>query len=106
MSRVTVESRTPTWQVGSLDRTRIKNDLRGEVIIFKEVQWQAVRIEANALTDWILTTPLRLIANQSKIRITLKKRMAGKFLQIAHFFKNIVVRTSSCLLCYSSVFDT
>lgn len=76
MSRVTVESRTPIWQVGSLDRTRIKNDLRGEVIIFKEIEWQAVRIEANALTNWILTTPLRLIANQSKIRITLKKRMA------------------------------
>ena len=60
--------------------TRLKDDLRGEVMIFKEAEWQTLRIEANALDigDPLLsTTPLRLIANQSKIRVTIKKRISG-----------------------------
>ena len=60
--------------------TRLKNDLVGEVMIFKEAEWQTLRIEANALDTGdplLATTPLRLIANQSKIRITIKKKISG-----------------------------
>jgi len=81
LSRILIQSRTPVWQAGSLKMTRLKDDLRGEVMIFKEAEWQTLRIEANALDtgDPLLsTTPLRLIANQSKIRVTIKKRMSGK----------------------------
>ncbi|KAI0227386.1 UHRF1-binding protein 1-like [Lamellibrachia satsuma] len=78
MSRIVIESKTPTWQKGNLRMTRIKDDARGEILLFKEAEWQTLRIEANALegSDCDLnTTPLRLIANQSKIRITMKKRL-------------------------------
>ncbi|ELU09962.1 hypothetical protein CAPTEDRAFT_105822 [Capitella teleta] len=78
LSRILVQSKTPLWQNGDLRLTRIKDDLRGEILIFKEAEWQTLRIEANAMegsTPSLSTTPLRLIANQSKIRISIKKRL-------------------------------
>ncbi len=76
-----VQSKTPLWQTADLRLTRVKDDLRGEVLIFKEAEWQTLRIEANALDTGdptLATTPLRLIANQSKTRITIKKKLAGE----------------------------
>ena len=65
--------------------TRIKDEQRGEILIFKEAEWQTLRVETNALAnadsseeERLLHTPLRLIANQSKVRITMKKRLSGK----------------------------
>ncbi|GAB1600654.1 UHRF1-binding protein 1-like isoform X2 [Argonauta hians] len=80
MSRVKVHSVTPTWQVTSdLRLTRLKDIERAEVIIFKEVDWQATRIEAQAVDTVvkgvITQTPIRLIANQAKLRIAVKKNM-------------------------------
>ena len=47
-------------------------------IVDQEVEWQTTRIEATATTgDEDFLTPLRLIANQAKIRIVLKKRLSG-----------------------------
>ncbi|CAL1533724.1 unnamed protein product, partial [Lymnaea stagnalis] len=77
LSRVTVQSMTPTWQApNDLRSTRIRDAGRGEVLLFKEIEWQTTRIEATAvgLGDDFLT-PLRLIANQAKIRIVVKKRL-------------------------------
>lgn len=48
---------------------------RGEVLVFKELSWQTVRIEARSTVATDLT-PLRLITNQARCRITLKKRMS------------------------------
>jgi hypothetical protein len=48
--------------------------------LHQEAEWQTLRIEANAMdgaSPGLSTTPLRLIANQSKIRITIKKRLIG-----------------------------
>ena len=80
ISRIIIQSKTPLWQTGDLRLTRIKDELRGEILIFKEAEWQTLRIEANALDTGdptLATTPLRLIANQSKTRITIKKRLNG-----------------------------
>lgn len=77
LANITVQSKTPKWQNGDLFMTRLKNDLVGEVMNFKEAEWQTLRIEANALDPFLATTPLRLIANQSKIRITIKKKISG-----------------------------
>ncbi|KAL4224791.1 UHRF1 (ICBP90) binding protein 1-like [Mactra antiquata] len=79
LSRVTVQSLSPLWStVSDLRHTRIKNEATNEILIFKEIDWQTTRIEANAREgdDSLPTTPLRLIANQSKIRIVLKKRLS------------------------------
>jgi hypothetical protein len=48
-----------------------------------EVEWQTTRIEATAVegesSEQFVTTPLRFIANQSKIRIAIKKKLSGEF---------------------------
>lgn len=75
MSRIVVESKSPSWQKASLPHTRLKEMDRGEVLIFKELSWQTVRIEARSTVATDLT-PLRLITNQARCRITLKKRMS------------------------------
>jgi hypothetical protein len=46
------------------------------LLIFKELEWQTVRIEAKSTKDKELT-PLRLLTNQARCRITIKKRIAG-----------------------------
>jgi len=83
LSRVVVQSLSPNWQkVDDLRNTKIRDSNRGEILLFKEVEWQTTRIEATAVegetTDQLFLTPLRFIANQSKIRITVKKRLSGE----------------------------
>ncbi|WAR03200.1 UH1BL-like protein [Mya arenaria] len=79
LSRVKVQSLTPNWvQPTDIRQTRIRSEATDEIILFKEVDWQTTRIEANAHEDEtsLPSTPLRLIANQSKIRIVLKKKLS------------------------------
>ncbi|XP_035780445.1 UHRF1-binding protein 1-like [Anopheles albimanus] len=75
MSRIRVESRTPKWLLGDLRVTRLKDPTRGMTLIFKELSWQTVRIEASSTQDLSLT-PLRLLTNQARCRITIKKRLS------------------------------
>uniref|UniRef100_A0A8D8FPC2 UHRF1-binding protein 1-like n=2 Tax=Culex pipiens TaxID=7175 RepID=A0A8D8FPC2_CULPI len=75
MSRIRVESRTPKWLLGDLRVTRLKDPARGLILIFKELSWQTVRIEASSTQDQTLT-PLRLLTNQARCRITIKKRLS------------------------------
>lgn len=71
-----MQSKSPEWKKTDLRVTRIKEPERGEVLIFKELEWQTVRIEAKSTIDQNLT-PLRLLTNQARCRITIKKRLAG-----------------------------
>uniref|UniRef100_A0A8C6X4D6 Bridge-like lipid transfer protein family member 3A n=1 Tax=Naja naja TaxID=35670 RepID=A0A8C6X4D6_NAJNA len=67
----------PTWQQSDLRFTRITDSHKGEVLTFKELTWQTLRIEADATESGEqdpLTTPLRLITNQGKIQISLKRK--------------------------------
>ncbi|XP_007483774.1 bridge-like lipid transfer protein family member 3A isoform X2 [Monodelphis domestica] len=67
----------PNWQQSDLRLTRITDPHRGEVLTFKELTWQTLRIEADATDSGDqdpLTTPLRLITNQGRIQIALKRR--------------------------------
>lgn len=74
MSRIRVESKTPKWMNGDLRFTRLKDPSRDIILIFKELSWQTVRIEASSRQDKSLT-PLRLLTNQSRCRITIRKNM-------------------------------
>ncbi len=85
MSRIVLESKSPTWSKTDLRMTRIKDTDRGEVLNFKELSWQTVRIEAKSTVNEELT-PLRLITNQARCRITIKKRMAGESNYALSFF--------------------
>uniref|UniRef100_A0A8C8SD88 UHRF1 binding protein 1 n=1 Tax=Pelusios castaneus TaxID=367368 RepID=A0A8C8SD88_9SAUR len=67
----------PNWQQSDLRFTRITDSHRGEVLTFKELTWQTLRIEADATDNGDqepVTTPLRLITNQGRIQISLKRR--------------------------------
>ncbi|KAG5838271.1 hypothetical protein ANANG_G00222010 [Anguilla anguilla] len=71
-------SLNPKWQRSDLRYTRITDPKRGEVLTFKEINWQSLRIEADAMESGeqdLGSTPLRLITNQGRIRIALKRRV-------------------------------
>lgn len=78
MNRIIVESKSATWQRCDLRTTRVKDPDRGQLLIFKELEWQTVRIEARSTKDKNLT-PLRLLTNQARCRITIKKRISDCF---------------------------
>ncbi|XP_059481044.1 bridge-like lipid transfer protein family member 3B isoform X3 [Neocloeon triangulifer] len=78
VSRIVAESKTPTWKRHDLRMTRVKDTVRGEILLFKEVEWQTVRIEAKSTENPTLT-PLRLLTNQARCRITIKKRLSDCF---------------------------
>ena len=69
----------PSWQRSDLRMTRLRDPDRGEVLIFKELQWQTVKIEARSTLDQGLS-PLRLITNQSHCRIVIKKKINGEII--------------------------
>lgn len=76
INRIMVESKSAAWQRCDLRTTRLKDPERGQLLIFKELEWQTVRIEAQSTKDKNLT-PLRLLTNQARCRITIKKRISG-----------------------------
>ncbi|KAL0134373.1 hypothetical protein PUN28_001277 [Cardiocondyla obscurior] len=78
INRIMVESKSATWQRCDLRTTRVKDPDRGQLLIFKELEWQTVRIEAQSTKDHNLT-PLRLLTNQARCRITIKKRISDCF---------------------------
>ncbi|XP_047351332.1 UHRF1-binding protein 1-like isoform X1 [Vespa velutina] len=79
MNRIVVESKSPAWQRCDLRTTRLKDPDRGQLLIFKELVWQTVRIEAKSTRDTNLS-PLRLLTNQARCLITIKKRISDCFI--------------------------
>ncbi|KAK2892731.1 hypothetical protein Q8A67_012719 [Cirrhinus molitorella] len=78
LSQLQVNSVNTSWTPADLRYTRILDPTRGEILTFKEVSWQMIRIEADAIQNTereVVSAPIRLITNQSKIRVTLKRRM-------------------------------
>ncbi|XP_075407228.1 bridge-like lipid transfer protein family member 3B [Tenrec ecaudatus] len=78
LSQLRIYSVNANWEHGDLKFTRIQDPQRGEVLTFKEINWQMIRIEADATQSShheIMCAPVRLITNQSKIRVTLKRRL-------------------------------
>ncbi|CAG4990381.1 unnamed protein product [Colias eurytheme] len=77
ISRVTVESRTPDGRKGDLRLTRIKSPDTGQLLIFKELEWQSARIEAKAHGAAAANLPpLRLLLGNTHCRIVIKKRLS------------------------------
>ncbi|KAF7647700.1 hypothetical protein LDENG_00167960 [Lucifuga dentata] len=78
LSQLQVYSVNTSWSISNLHFTRIQDPQRGEILTFKEISWQMIRIEADAIQSAeheMLSAPIRLITNQSKIRVTLKRRI-------------------------------
>ncbi|XP_018416102.1 PREDICTED: UHRF1-binding protein 1 [Nanorana parkeri] len=68
---------SPYWQQSDLRFTRLTHSQRGEVLTFKQVTWQTLRIEADASEncDDAPTTPLRLLTNGGRLNLALKRRI-------------------------------
>ena len=103
MSRIVLESKAPTWQKADLRMTRVKDTDKNELLIFKELSWQTVRIEAKSTMSEDLT-PLRLITNQARCRITIKKKLSGKtlslyFVVFSFFHTHLVNLVNGKLYC-------
>lgn len=78
LSQLRIYSVNANWEHADLRFTRIQDPQRGEILTFKEINWQMIRIEADATQSShleIMCAPVRLITNQSKIRVTLKRRL-------------------------------
>uniref|UniRef100_UPI00398EFD82 bridge-like lipid transfer protein family member 3B isoform X1 n=1 Tax=Pristiophorus japonicus TaxID=55135 RepID=UPI00398EFD82 len=78
LSQLQIHSVNTSWQQSDLRFTRIHDPQRGEVLTFKEITWQMIRIEADAIQNEehdILSAPVRLITNQSKLKVSLKRRL-------------------------------
>ncbi|XP_044747939.1 UHRF1-binding protein 1 [Coccinella septempunctata] len=78
ISRILLESKSPKWEKADLRMTRLKEPSKGQLLIFKELEWQTLKIEAKSTKDTNLT-PLRLITNQATCRIVIKKRLSDCF---------------------------
>ncbi|XP_041058526.1 UHRF1-binding protein 1-like isoform X2 [Carcharodon carcharias] len=78
LSQLQIYSVNTSWQQSDLRFTRIQDPQRGEVLTFKEITWQMIRIEADAIQSEehdILSAPVRLITNQSRMKVSLKRRL-------------------------------
>ncbi|XP_018104782.1 UHRF1-binding protein 1 isoform X2 [Xenopus laevis] len=68
---------SPNWQKTDLRFTRLTHPDKGEVLTFKEVIWQTLRVEADASenSEDVPSTPLRLLTSGGRLHVALKRRM-------------------------------
>nr|CAH8855392.1 unnamed protein product [Trichobilharzia regenti] len=76
LSRFCVMSKSPNWRNCLLNLTTLMLPQYDSILIFKEVTWESARIVADGLLTELRGTPVKLITNQSRIRLTLKKRLS------------------------------
>ncbi|CAG0913699.1 unnamed protein product [Notodromas monacha] len=74
LSQVYLYSTTPQFKLAELKCTRLKDTTKGETLIFKELKFASMKIQACSTVDSTLP-PLRLITNDARCRITLKKKL-------------------------------
>lgn len=82
LDRLTVASRLPNWVDGELKYTFVRDNHSDQILLFKEISWETTRLEADGLRDLQLT-PVKLITNACRVRITLKKRLSGELIRRA-----------------------
>ncbi|CAH8568982.1 unnamed protein product [Heterobilharzia americana] len=71
-------SKSPNWRNCPLNLTILTLPQYDSLLLFKEVTWESARIVADGLLTELRGTPVKLITNQSRIRLTMKKRLSGK----------------------------
>lgn len=74
---------------------------------FKEINWQMIRIEADAIQSSkheMMSAPVRLITNQSKIRVTLKRRVNLKSLK-SYFIFEFVTRALKAYMHIATILN-
>ncbi|XP_050442148.1 UHRF1-binding protein 1-like [Adelges cooleyi] len=77
--KILVQSKSPNWESTSLKATRLKNEQKTEILIFKELTWQMIRIELYSTNDRS-KPPIKLFTNDIICRLTIKKRLSDCFI--------------------------
>ncbi|XP_018651606.1 hypothetical protein Smp_141600 [Schistosoma mansoni] len=76
LSRFCVLSKSPNWQNCLLNLSTLTLPQYDSILMFKEVSWESARIVADGLLTELHGTPVKLITNQSRVRLTMKKRLS------------------------------
>ena len=67
MSRFIVQSTDPYWNVANnLRKTRMKDEHRGQVMIFKQIKWGTMRLDADAAYAEVIIASERICFLQSQ----------------------------------------
>ncbi|XP_050520734.1 UHRF1-binding protein 1-like [Daktulosphaira vitifoliae] len=77
--KVLVQSKSPNWELTNLKTTRLKNEQKTQILIFKELTWQMIRIELYPVNDRS-KPPIKLFTNDIICRLTIKKRLSDCFI--------------------------
>lgn len=75
--KILVQSKSPNWESTNLKTTRLKNEQKTQILIFKELTWQMIRIELYSTNDRN-KPPIKLFTNDIICRLTIKKRLSGR----------------------------
>ncbi|KAH8869886.1 UHRF1-binding protein 1-like [Schistosoma japonicum] len=76
LSRFCVVSKSPNWRNCLLDLTTLILPQYDSILIFKEVSWESARIVADGLLTVLRGIPVKLITNQARVRLIMKKRLS------------------------------
>lgn len=77
--KILVQSKSPNWESTNLKTTRLKNEQKTQILIFKELTWQMIRIELYSTNDRN-KPPIKLFTNDIICRLTIKKRLSDCFI--------------------------
>ncbi|XP_025411987.1 UHRF1-binding protein 1-like isoform X4 [Sipha flava] len=77
--KILVQSKSPNWESTNLKTTRVKNEQKTQILIFKELTWQMIRIELYSTNDHN-KPPIKLFTNDIICRLTIKKRLSDCFI--------------------------
>ncbi|CAK8686968.1 unnamed protein product [Clavelina lepadiformis] len=116
LSQLLVYSTDPDGKKADLRFTRILNKAWGQVLTFKKVTWQTMRIVTDAAGSETtgLTTPIRLITNQATISIVLRRKVSDLSILASRLhiqFDDLLwvlsdAQVQSALLCVKSIRET
>nr|XP_002121271.2 UHRF1-binding protein 1-like [Ciona intestinalis] len=116
ISQLLLFSTDPEGKQTDLRFTRILNKEWGQVLTFKKVTWQTMRIVTDAATSQsgATATPIRLITNQAQIGITLRRKISDLSVLATKLhvqFDDLLwvltdAQVQSALLCVKSIRET
>lgn len=93
--KILVQSKSPNWESTNLKTTRLKNEQKTQILIFKELTWQMIRIELYSTNDQN-KPPIKLFTNDIICRLTIKKRLSGRYILNYDVFSIFLIQNLFC----------
>jgi len=113
LSQLLVFSTDPKGNNCDLRTTRIQNKPLKQVLTFKKVTWQTMRIELRTLDNTSHNNTTRLITNKASLFITLRRKTTDLSLIASRLILSLddvqwvftVAQVHASMLCVKSIFD-